>query len=238
MIIVWVLAAAIVLSALHALGGRLRFLSYIPRSGWLSFGGGVSVAYVFVHLMPELASGARIVERRLGDAVASEHLVWLLALTGLGLFYALEAKSRRSRTNEDADPSVNVYRLSMTSYAVYNALIAYLLHERADAGAVPLILFVIAIGLHFLINDFGLREHHKHRYHSTGRWILVSAIGFGAIVGGFTRVSPLLIELTRALVAGGVILNVLKEELPAEAESRLSAFGAGAVAYSLLLVGL
>lgn len=239
MTITYVAAAAMLLAALHAIGGKLRFLSYVPRSGWLSFAGGVSVAYVFVRLMPELANGAQIVERRLSDVAASAHAVWLLALAGLVLFYALEVKSRRSgATGAEEEDSLNVYRFSIASYALYNALIAYLLHERADKGGVALALFVIAMGLHFLINDFGLRERHKKRYQSTGRWILVGAIGCGALVGAFTKVSLLLIELTRALVAGGVILNVLKEELPAEAESRFSAFIAGLVTYTLLLLAL
>lgn len=38
--------AALALGSLHLVAGRLRFLDVIPRSRWLSFGSGVSVAYV------------------------------------------------------------------------------------------------------------------------------------------------------------------------------------------------
>jgi hypothetical protein len=47
---------ALVLAAVHVFGGRLTFLHDIPRSRWLSAAGGVSVAYVFVHLLPDLAA--------------------------------------------------------------------------------------------------------------------------------------------------------------------------------------
>ncbi len=40
-----------------------------------------------------------------------------------------------------------------------------------------------------------------------------------------------------AVVAGGVVLNVLKEEFPAQAESRLVPFGLG-VGYATLLLML
>jgi hypothetical protein len=40
-----------------------------------------------------------------------------------------------------------------------------------------------------------------------------------------------------AFLAGGIILNVLKEELPEERESRFSAFTAGTAAYAALLLG-
>lgn len=47
--------AAAAFAAIHFLVPRLRFLEGIPRSRWLSFAGGVAVAYVFMHLLPELA---------------------------------------------------------------------------------------------------------------------------------------------------------------------------------------
>jgi len=42
---------------IHLLIGRLAFLRAIPRSRWLSAAGGVAVAYVFLHVLPELAEG-------------------------------------------------------------------------------------------------------------------------------------------------------------------------------------
>ena len=36
------------LALVHALSVKLRFLDKIPRSRWLSFGGGVAVALVFL----------------------------------------------------------------------------------------------------------------------------------------------------------------------------------------------
>ena len=49
------------LGGIHLFGAKLRFLDETPRSRWLSAAGGVSVAYVFVHVLPELAEGQRSV---------------------------------------------------------------------------------------------------------------------------------------------------------------------------------
>ena len=53
--------AALLLSAalglVHLGAGKLRFLDSVPRSRWLSFASGISVAYVFAHLLPEVAEG-------------------------------------------------------------------------------------------------------------------------------------------------------------------------------------
>ena len=48
--------------SLHLMTGRLRLLDVIPRSGWLSFGSGVSVAYACMRIMPELAAHQRRLE--------------------------------------------------------------------------------------------------------------------------------------------------------------------------------
>ncbi len=45
--------------------------------------------------------------------------------------------------------------------AVYNALIGYLFFHRLAAGLEDLLLFFVAMALHFVVNDHGLREHHK-----------------------------------------------------------------------------
>lgn len=55
------LIASLLLAAAHLFAPRLRSLTLVPRSRWLSAAGGVSVAYVFVHLLPELAEGQGIV---------------------------------------------------------------------------------------------------------------------------------------------------------------------------------
>ncbi len=62
------LALVAALAAVHLFSGRMRFLSASPRSRWLSAAGGVSVAYVFVHLLPDLAEEQETVRRRPGRA--------------------------------------------------------------------------------------------------------------------------------------------------------------------------
>ena len=51
--------AALVLALTHLLAGKFKF-SFMPRNMWLSFAGGLSVAYVFIHLLPELADGQEV----------------------------------------------------------------------------------------------------------------------------------------------------------------------------------
>ncbi len=166
-----VLGAAAFLALVHVGAEKFRFISYIPRSRWLSFAGGVSVAYVFIHLLPEISRRSGTVPGGREDG----RTVWLLMLVGLVVFYVLERWSRRSSEGDDLANSI-MFWTTISSYGLYNAVIAYLLHERMRAGSLALLVFVLAMALHFLVNDFALRDRDKKRYCSVGRWALVAAM--------------------------------------------------------------
>lgn len=246
------LVAALLLALVHVVAPRLRFLGGTPRSVWLSIAGGVAVAYVFVHLLPELAASQERVGRAaadLGIGFAERH-VYLIALTGLAVFYGLERLAKRSRGVErdrgsapedtSAAPSTSpmVFWIHMASFGLYNALIGYLLLHLERQTRQALAFFTIAMALHFLVTDTGLNEDHKSQYRDVGRWILAAAVLVGYGVGATTHVSELVVAVLIAFLAGGVILNVLKEEVPSERQSRFWAFALGMAAYAALLLTL
>lgn len=232
------LAAAVIMAGAHLFAGRLRFLSGTPRSRWLSFAGGVSVAYVIVHLIPEIAEYQDPVSRTaVGALVSLERHVYVLALAGLVAFYGVEHASRRApnRHAENEDSSISAAAVfSFATYAVYNAIIGYLLVRREDG----LLLFAAAMGLHFLVNDYGLREHHRGTYDRVGRWMLSAMVILGVAVGYVADVPEGVVGLLVAFIGGGTILNVLKEELPAERESRFGAFVVGVLVYTAVLLAI
>jgi hypothetical protein len=230
-----------VLALVHLSAGRLRFLEGAPRSRWLSAAGGVSVAYVFVHLLPELNEAQRAVEEGANGLLPFlEDHVYLLALAGLGVFYGVDRASLASRrerartTGEDATSPL-AFWLSIGSFAVYNGLVGYLLVREESGTVKSLVFFTVALAVHFVVNDFALREHHKDPYRRVGRWVVAAAVLAGWVVGRLTEISAQALGLLLAFIAGGVILNVLKEELPGERQARFWAFTLGALFYAALL---
>ena len=226
---------AVGLVAVHLLGGRLRFLEAIPRSRWLSIAGGVAVAYALVHLLPELQESRSAFTG--GGAVPwGERLVYALTLLGLVFFYGLERLVQGAPRDESGAPAAaGVFWLHIASYAIYNALIGYLL-VREDRSLRSLALFFVGIGLHFVVNDFGLRQRHRQRYRRVGRWILAGAILLGWAVGSLMAIHELVRASVVAFLAGGILLNTFKEELPEERASRFWAFALGAFGYAALML--
>jgi zinc transporter ZupT len=233
---------AVGLAAIHLYSGRMRFLDVLPRSRWLSVAGGISVAYVFVHLLPDLAEEQETIREVAGESFNFlEYHVYLVALIGLAAFYGLERSAktsrRRKRTAGDEDSTeAGVFWVHAASFTVYNALIGYLLLHREEPGVWSLILFAFAMGVHFVVNDYGLRRDHKGTYDRIGRWVLAAGILAGWVVGLFFEVSEAAIAVLFGFLAGGVIMNVLKEELPEDHESRFWAFALGAAAYAVILL--
>jgi hypothetical protein len=246
-------AAMLVLAIVHVVTPELRFLEGTPRSIWLSVAGGVSVAYVFVHFLPELAASQEAVARLAGDLALADRHVFVIALVGLLAFYGLDriAKVSRSRregssvsggrakeASANAATSPQVFWIHMGSFAIYNLLIGYLLLHREVMTLPALAFFAIAMALHFVVTDYGLNEDHKQRYRHVGRWVLTAAVATGWLLGALTSVPEAAIGVLTAFLGGGIVLNVLKEEVPSERQSRFWAFGAGAAAYSALLLTL
>ncbi len=227
------LAAALAMAAVHVASPRLVFLDRTPRSIWLSAAGGVSVAYVFVHLLPELA---RMQEEHFSDHRIDSAL-YLFSLAGLVAYYGLERVVARHGGGEGQKTPAGVFWLHIGSFALYNLLIGYLLDEQARLeGASGMALYAAAMALHFVVNDRALYRQHGRLYTTRGRWLLAAAAPAGWGAGLAIEIPASWIAAAIALLAGSVVLNVIKEELPEDRESRFWAFLLGTGGYAAVLM--
>ncbi|MUK03070.1 hypothetical protein GM708_14750 [Vibrio cholerae] len=257
----WALVLTVVLAVLHLAAPKIRKLPLIPERYTGSFAGGLAVAYVFLHLLPEIAEGNEAIGEALSDVVTPTPLfdlaIFFVALAGFTAFYGLEglADSRikevgtRLRPGQGLDrgqlmrsgsmSSAGVYWLHLGSFVVYNALITYTMALRIRTGVLFAILFTVAMGLHFVLTDRGLEEHYPQRFTRTGRLILAGALlagwSFSAL---FAPSSTLVVAVLTALLGGSVLLNVFKEELPSNRTSSFAWFLIGLVLYAALLASI
>ena len=236
-------ALAVGLAFIHAFVSKFNVFSFIPEFRWMSFAGGVSIGYVFLEIFPELSHAQEAIEHSEIPFVAYlENHVYMLSLLGLLVFYGLDILALKSRqynrvkNNQDQTQHV-VFWIHITAFAVLNAIVGYLLQELAAHTLLRCLLFFGAIALHFFIVDHGLREHHQAPYDKYGRWLLTAAIIVGAIAGQsqlhFSEVGVLVIW---SFLAGSIILNILKRELPDEQQSCFWSFTTGTALYTTLLL--
>lgn len=235
-------AMALGFAAIHLFIGRLEWLESLPRNRFLSFAGGVAVSYIFLHVLPDLgAHAAEISADEAREPIRVESLIYGLGLLGLMVFFGLERRVRQSR-QESRDRGggdrmmVDVLWLHIASFSVLNFLIGYLLNNREEMGAVSLALYFGAMVLHFVTADLGMRRDHAAAYDRIGRWIIVAAVTGGWLAGLYIDLPPIAVGCVFAFVSGGIILNVLKEELPEDRESKFLPFAGGALLFGLMVI--
>ena len=235
--------AVVALALVHVLSNVLRLLKGLPQRQLLSAGAGIAVAFVFLRLLPALGQA----QETLAAAASQTWLTrvgnhaYVVALLSIALFYGVERLSRSSRAQNQHKRNADttgpwVFWIHTLTFAVMNVLIGYLAYRHVQERLLPLVLFTVAMFLKFVINDHSLHEAHKQQYDRLGRWLLAGAVLLGWGIGYLWAVPDVAPALLQAFLAGGVLLNVLKEELPAERKSRYWAFFLGMALYAGLLL--
>lgn len=228
----------------HIFSKRLYILSEVHRHRFLSLSSGIAASYVFVFLLPELNNYQKMLESSLDNKilVLLEDHIYMVAMLGLVVFYGLEILVRKIRDvddcSEDAEASMTIFNIHIGSFFIYNAIIGYLMIRGEYEGFLGHFIYFIAMSVHFITNDWSLRASHKDVYDRYGRWLLSFAVLIGWAVGAFLDIREVVVSLLAAFIAGGIILNVMKEELPENRKSNLPAFLFGVVSYTALILFL
>jgi hypothetical protein len=237
------LIAILVLATIHAGAGVVRRIPVSIRPRVASAAAGISVAYIFLELLPSLTERQGVIAGS-GLLPGIERHVYMAALLGLVIAFWVETASRKSRrrsidTGSGATTDARTFWLSISGFAVFNASVGYAIADPYDPAVTPFWIFVIAMGLHFLANDESLVENHGFRYELAGRWVLVGSLVFGWFLGALPRfeLSEPAMALVLSYIAGGTIMNIIRHELPqTERESDVLAFALGVVVYGVIVI--
>ena len=231
----YTLAAALVLASVYLFGHRLRASSHNRR--WVSIAAGVSVATVFVDLLPEISESQAVflAQSQRGAALFPEQAVYLAAMLGFMLFYGLQYMVVSSPSGE-GEPGGVFFSFQIAAFAGYSGLIAYLLVHNIWKDASSLLLYSLAMAFHLLLVDHSLARERQELYERRGRWILALAVMAGWSAGMLASIPEQWLARITGFVAGGVIMNSLVVELPEGRGGRFWFFALAAAMYSLVLI--
>jgi hypothetical protein len=240
------LLSAALLAGVFALGvggGQEAAEATSQRRRWLvvSAAAGISVAYVFVDLLPELAAQNRALREVAGESMPfAEQRIYVLSLLSFVVMYGLEhlvlARREQRRHAVEQGQRDAIYWLHLIGFVAYGALIGSLLVEREERGLLSLALYTLAMAVHFVVVNHSLCEEHGELYRRHGHWMLAGSVLAG---WGFGRIGPLSdVAFARlfALLAGGVVITSLRAELPDDRRGRFWPFCFSAIGFSALLM--
>jgi hypothetical protein len=207
----------------HIFVGKLRFLN---DDRWPAIGAGVATSYVFLDILPHLASK----QKMLGSAAEAggwdylQHHAYLLTLFGFLVYLGLAILARR--TSSDESQEVAPAKIRMTAYLVgsafagYDFLIGYMIGEQPDHRPEPVIIFAVAMAIHIAGVDHLVWHRYPTIYRQALRVFLVTATFAGWLLGAFTEVPAALFALIFSLLVGVIIVVAAVFELPAALEPR------------------
>jgi hypothetical protein len=234
-------SSALALAAVFPIGGRLQPMRALIRDqrALLSLGGGVSIAYVFVHMMPEMAAAREAYAASATIPVLFRGMmVYFVALLGFVFYYGLETLRSRVRASSRPGREQASYHIHIGGFSVYVWMIAYILVNRVEKTPLHVAIYTVAMAAHFLTIDHSLREEHGTLYEPSGRYLLAAVCALGWGVGLVVPLPLYVIALMVAFVSGAIIMNSAIMELPHRNEESFLAFLAGGVIYGILLVPL
>ena len=221
---VWLIAFLCVLAigSCHWLASWVASCPKQQQQRWASVGGGAGLAYVFIHLLPELASGGSELSEAPGlmDYVPTplaEALLFIVALGGVLLVFSLNVLMQR----REGGPPFAVW-LQLFNVAAINYLYAYSLPSLITTGVGYGILFTVAISAHVLLMDRYAAEHHPKRFRCRNRWIGSAALVLGLLHAFVLHpVDALTLAIATAFLGGGLLMAVFRDELPDVQQARL-----------------
>ncbi len=233
-------APALVLMAMFLFGGRIHPLRALARSQRVlsASSAGISLAYVFVRLMPDLASARVSFAASTSLPVRFEGMaIYFVALVGFIVFFGLDHFSRKARLalaeGEIPDPGIKIL-----GFAAYACLIGYLLVGNLDPSASGAAAYTFAMAVHCLGFDHRFRDELGDGYARRGHLLLAAAILAGWAAGLLFALPKDVLALMIGFLSGGVIVNAMVGELRASEGQVFVPFAASAIVYSLVLIPL
>src|SRR5262245_22897772 len=213
------------------------------RRRWVSAAAGVSVAYVFIDILPELAAQNQVLRQAAAsELLFAEQRIYVLALLSFVVMYGLDhiVLTRREKRREtvargEPDP---LYLLHVSGFAGYAGLIGYLLAERVERGLGAFAVYTLAMAVHFVVVSHSLAEEHGALYRRSGRWVLAASVLAGWAIGAAFSLSESAFARLFALLAGGVVITSLRAELPDDRNGRFFPFCLGSLVFTgILMIG-
>ena len=224
------LISVVIFALVHLYASKTHTRNVMTHGKWLSFCGGVAIAYVFIDLLPKLCQNDVFVKQAMsGMFPYFERHVYIMALGGFLLFFSVDrAKGQLHHKS--------TFWLSLASYALFNFFVGYAVVDKNNPEVKPLALFTFAMALHYFVNDYTLHKNYEQYYSSIGKWILIVSLFLGWLTGFWILLPQMAVALISAFIGGGIIMNTIRHELPKENPRNFSAFLASTIAYTTILL--
>ena len=236
------LSTVLILALAHVYNGALFPRDREKQLIFESVSAGVAVGYLFLRLLPKLAEAQPVLLSATDTGLYGflEHHAYLVALMGF-LFYfasdqAVQIAEKLDRNKRISGIHKAIIYIHASMFSGYCFLVGYLIAEIEVNSYAQLFLTGIAMTLHFIAVDYGLRHRFTDYYNNWLKWLLFAATLGGWAVAMLTEMSYVALSLLWSFFSGALLINVIKEELKHAESHTLASFLAGIIGFTLILL--
>lgn len=212
-------ASAFLFAAMFLFGTHIHPLQSVlhDRRTIISFGAGISTAYLFVRMMPELDEARDTLGEEGG--IGNGMVAYLFAIVGFLLVYGLDHVRRRQAAPIGSRWTAAMQGMPAVSSCVfgmvfYVLLLTYVLVQGSDSSVSGILQHAIAISFHFLAMYHSSRDEIGDGYERRIRFVFSIMCLLGWLVAQIINLPSATPALLLAFVSGTMIVNWAFMELP------------------------
>ena len=215
-----ILLVALIIGATHVISPQVFGLRKHPERQ-AAFGGGLSVAYVFLHLIPSLDASDEVVGPR----------IYFVALLGFIVFYGLDVFFQPPKHTHPTK-----YHAYLWVFFLYDGLLVFTLGLELPPTPILTAVFAVSLAADVLNTDLELQGEYGARFVKSGRWVLLAGVASGYALSLVRRPHPFVVDILTAALAGFMMFHTANEVFPVSKNQKFPAFLGGILMFWLLHV--
>jgi zinc transporter ZupT len=200
---VFALGLGLLLGIIHFYSEKLTPPEGTKRYRVISFAAGISIAYLFLNLLPHTYEAAAHLK----------NFVFVFLLLGFVLFHLAEKLIYKHTDQEKLARELK--EVHSVSFFLYHFTIGIVLYDKVLTSRLEGILFFIPIGLHAALSTASLSQIHGEIRESLVTKILLSlSTILGMTFALFVPIPNILDNILVSMIAGILLYIIVKEFLP------------------------
>lgn len=219
------IAIGIILGGLHYSSENIELTAEPKRYRIISFGAGISIAYLFLHLLPHTYEAA----------IHLKEAVFIFLLLGFVLFHLSEKYVYQHRDKEKQARELKEIHSIM--FFFYHFFIGIVIADKFETGILEGSLFVIPVALHTGLSTVSLSKIHSEiRESITTKIILSLSTLIGVVFAIIIHVPDIVNNILVSFIAGVLLYIIVKEFLPEKEKGKPLFFIFGLALFSAFYI--
>ena len=218
----------IILALTHFFSNRIEQAFENKKMDFISFSAGISTAYLFLILLPDLYLGYQQLNS----------MIFFILLSGFTIFHLTE-KWVYQNNSTWGNLKHKLKEVHGITWFAYHVLLGILLAELAEVNLINGMLLFVPVLFHTAISTFSLEQlHDQLKYALPARALLSISTLIGITIAAHLSIPHIVTIILYALVGGAMFFIIIREYIPPERQGNPKLYFIATMGFALLVFAL